>query len=64
MNVSGMGGRKELGGVDERETFIKIYFMRKNIFNKKKAIFLIALIGMRNLLQWRGINVIDKEMKA
>lgn len=39
-------------------------FWEKNIFNKKKIIFLIALIGMRNLLQWRGINVIDKEMKA
>lgn len=39
MNVSGMGGRKELGGVDEREAFIRIYFMRKNIFNKKKIIF-------------------------
>ena len=35
MDLGGRGGREELGEVGRGETIIRIYYMKKSIFNKK-----------------------------
>lgn len=36
MNLDGRGIEEELVGIEEKETVIRIYYMRRTIFNKRK----------------------------
>lgn len=36
MDQDGRGSREDLGGVERRETIIKIHYVEKSIFNKIK----------------------------